>query len=109
MITNTFAFNKSIFLNTLLPFVIDRFELWKTSFETFIEAYNFEMWNILNNGTFIPNFSFNDEVVNKPDFDWTKEKLRKVKLSFKVKHFLINALSFKKFYYVFTCKSAKKV
>lgn len=42
-------------------------------------------------------------VVNKPSFDWTEEDLRKVKIGFKVKHFMIKDLSLKVFYYAFTC------
>lgn len=35
--------------------------------------------------------------------------MRKVKLGFKVKYILINALSSNVFYYVFTCESTKDV
>lgn len=31
------------------------------------------MWDTLINGTFIPTFSFNYDVVNKPDFHQTEE------------------------------------
>lgn len=51
------------------PFVGDRFDLWKEIFETFIKDNGFEMQDILINDPFIPTFSFNDELVNKPDFD----------------------------------------
>lgn len=57
------------------------------------------MWDFLFliNGSFIPIFLFNDKVVNKHDFHWIEEDKRKVKLSFKVKHLLINAFNSKEF------------
>lgn len=109
MTTNTSPFDNSLFINTPPPFDGDRFELWKARFEIFIKAYKFEMCDILNSGHFIPTFSFNDEAVNKHDFGWIKEDLRKFKLGFKLKHHLINTWSSKEFYYVFTCESNKKV
>lgn len=38
-----------------------------------------------------------------------REDKRKMKLDFKVKHLLINALSYKEFFYVFNCDSANEV
>lgn len=67
------------------------------------------MWDILNNGMFIPTFSFNDEVVNKPNFERTEGNLRKFKLGLTVKHLLKNSLSSKVFYYIFTCESVEEV
>lgn len=89
------TFKKSLVINTPLPLDSDRFDVWKEIFETFIESKDFEMQDILNNGSFIPTFSFNDAVLNKPDFDWTKEDLRKVKIGFKVKHLFTSASSSK--------------
>lgn len=67
------------------------------------------MWEILINGLFIYNFSFNDKLINNMNFHRTKEDQRKVKISFKVKYFYIKTLSSKYFYYVFNCDSAKEV
>ena len=65
MITNTYSFNKDLFIDTPPPFDDDRFELWKSRFESFIKAIGFEMLDILINVLFIPTFSFKDEVLNK--------------------------------------------
>lgn len=71
MPANTFVFNKGLFMNTPPPFDGEIFELWKMGFETFIKVNDFEMWDMLINGQFIPTFFFDDKVVNKLDFHWT--------------------------------------
>lgn len=96
-------------MTTLPPFDGGRFDLWKVKFETFIKDNDFEIWDILNNNMFITTLSINYEVINKPEFDWTEEDLKKVKLGLKVKHLLINALSSKLFYNVFTNYYKKKI
>lgn len=94
-----------LFMNTHPLFDGDRFDLWKARFESFIKANYFEICDIL----FITTLSFKDRIVNKLDVGWTKEVMRKVKILFKVKLILINALSFNEFYYVFTYESSKEV
>lgn len=47
-------------MNTPPPFDDDFFYLWKAIFENFIIVNDFEMWDILNNGLFIPIFSFKE-------------------------------------------------
>lgn len=74
MITNTFVFNMGLIMNTPPPFDGEWFESWKARFEICIKITYFEMWDILINGQFIPTFSFNDDIVNKSGFRWTKEE-----------------------------------
>lgn len=100
MTRNPYVFNISLFMDTPLLFNGDIIELWKARFENFINTNYFVIWDILNNGSFITIFCVNDEGVNKPNFDWIKEDLWKVKHVFKVKQILINALSSKLFKYL---------
>lgn len=41
------------------------------------------MCNFLINSLLISTFPFNEKVVNEPDFHWTKDDKRKIKLGFK--------------------------
>lgn len=107
MTRNPYVFNISLFMDTPLLFNGDIIELWKARFENFINTNYFEIWDILNNGSFITTFYVNDEGVNKPNFNWIKEDLWKVKHVFKVKQILINALSFKLFKYLHVSPSKK--
>lgn len=74
-----------------------------------MKANNFEIWDILIHDLFIHTFSFHDIIVNKPNFHWTEEDKRKMTLGFKVKNLLINALSSKKFCYIFNYYPGKEV
>ena len=66
------------------------------------------MWDFIIKGPFIPTFFFDDKIVNEPDFQWTEEDKRKLKLVFKVKYLLISALSSKEFLYIFNFIPPKK-
>lgn len=48
MAAKTSIFNKDIFINKPPSFDGESFELWKSRFETFIKANNFEMWDFFN-------------------------------------------------------------
>lgn len=92
-IANTYVFNKCLLLNTPPPFDGERFESWKARMKFFVEENDFEMWEFFINGTFILSYCIDNKVVHKPDFIWTKEDKRKLKLGFKVKYLMMTALS----------------
>lgn len=69
MTTITFAFNMGLLINTGPHFKGNMLDLWKTRFNFFIKANEFKIWDILINGLFVRTFSFNYEIVNKPDFE----------------------------------------
>lgn len=79
------------------------FELWEARFKILIKENDFETWDILTIIPFILTFPINNKIVNKSGFHWTGEDKRKIKLGFKFKHLLINALCYKKFCYIFNC------
>lgn len=56
MTTNPQVFNMILFMDTPPQFDGDRFELWKVRFENVNKAVGFRMWDILNNGLFMPTF-----------------------------------------------------
>lgn len=47
--TSSFIFNKRLFINTPLPFDGESFDLWKTRMIFFIEADDFDLWNLVIN------------------------------------------------------------
>lgn len=80
--------DKRYFLNTPSIFNDNRFDIWKTIFRIFLESINNKLWKTIFKCPFIPTHQINDEVVDKPNFLWTKEEKTKFKIHFKTKSFI---------------------
>lgn len=92
------VFNKRTFLNTPPPFNGERFQLRKARFKIFIQSINLGLWEKIINIPFIPTNYINGEVVDKPDFLWTKDEKRKFKIDFNTKNILVMSLNENRFF-----------
>lgn len=93
--TFNISYNKRAFLKTPHGFNGDRHELWKGRIRIFIQCINFELWETIINGQFIPAHHVNDKVIDKTDFLWTKEDKRNFELDFKAKIFFGHVFKWK--------------
>lgn len=59
----------------------------------FLDEVDYDVWNHVQNDSFVPTHFINNEVLNKTRNLWTSKEKEKVKKSFKAKHLMKNALS----------------
>lgn len=73
------SINRS-FLNPQPLFNSNKFELWQDRFRIFIQSIiNYELWEIIINGLFIPTYLVIKKVVDKPDSFWPNKKRENLK------------------------------
>ncbi|KAH9726520.1 hypothetical protein KPL70_008287 [Citrus sinensis] len=83
---------------------------WKTRMRIYLQALDYEIWEIVNDGPFMP-LTKNEvgEDIPKPSRDWNEFKKRKASLNFKAMNALFCALDKKEFHRVSSCESANEI
>ncbi|OMO55022.1 hypothetical protein CCACVL1_27438 [Corchorus capsularis] len=87
------------------------YELWSTKMATFIKAYDYEVWDVIMDGPFVPTKSSNARRKKsaKARSELSMEEKRKVQVNFKAINVLHCALSQSDFDQISTCSNAKEI
>ncbi|KAH9763720.1 hypothetical protein KPL70_001259 [Citrus sinensis] len=83
---------------------------WKTIMRIYSQALDYEIWEVVCNGPFMPMFK--DEVgddIPKPSSQWSELEKRKISLNSKAMNALFCALDKKEFHRVSSCESAQEI
>ena len=83
---------------------------WKTRMRIYLQALDYEIWEIVNDGPFMP-LTKNEvgEDIPKPSRDWNEFDKRKASLNSKAMNALFCALDKKEFHRVSSCESANEI
>ncbi|KAH9734285.1 hypothetical protein KPL71_017316 [Citrus sinensis] len=83
---------------------------WKTRMRIYLQALDYEIWEIVNDGPFML-LTKNEarEDIPKPSREWNKFEKRKASLNSKAMNVLFCALDKKEFYRVSSCESANEI
>ncbi|KAH9697592.1 hypothetical protein KPL71_023665 [Citrus sinensis] len=83
---------------------------WKTMMRIYLQALDYEIWEIVNDGPFMP-LTKNEvgEDIPKPSRDWNEFQKRKASLNSKAMNALFCALDKKEFHRVSSCESAHEI
>ncbi|KAH9792467.1 hypothetical protein KPL71_004134 [Citrus sinensis] len=83
---------------------------WKTRIRIYLQALDYEIWEVVCDGPFMPTFK--DEVgddIPKPSSQWSELEKRKMSLNSKAMNALFCALDKKEFHRVSSCESAQEI
>ncbi|KAH9767789.1 hypothetical protein KPL71_011399 [Citrus sinensis] len=83
---------------------------WKTRMRIYLQALDYEIWEIVNDGPFMP-LTKNEvgEDIPKSSRDWNEFEKRKASLNSKAMNALFCALDKKEFHRVSSCESANEI
>ncbi|KAK9217771.1 hypothetical protein WN943_006399 [Citrus x changshan-huyou] len=83
---------------------------WKTRMRIYLQALDYEIWEIVNDGPFMP-LTKNEvgEDIPKPSRDWNEFEKRKASLNSKAMNALFCALDKKEFHRVSSCERANEI
>ncbi|KAH9763962.1 Integrase catalytic domain-containing protein [Citrus sinensis] len=83
---------------------------WKTRMRIYLQTLDYEIWEIVNDGPFMP-LTKNEvgEDIPKPSRDWNEFEKRKASLNSKAMNALFCALDKKEFHRVSSCESANEI
>ncbi|KAH9765776.1 hypothetical protein KPL70_001961 [Citrus sinensis] len=83
---------------------------WKIRMRIYLQALDYEIWKIVNDGPFMP-LTKNEvgEDIPKPSRDWNEFEKRKASLNSKAMNALFCALDKKEFHRVSSCESANEI
>ncbi|KAH9659010.1 hypothetical protein KPL70_023699 [Citrus sinensis] len=83
---------------------------WKTRMRIYLQALDYEIWEIVNDGHFMPLTKNKvGEDIPKPSRDWNEFEKRKASLNSKAMNALFCALDKKEFHRVSSCESANEI
>ncbi|KAH9754083.1 hypothetical protein KPL71_015319 [Citrus sinensis] len=83
---------------------------WKTRMRIYLQALDYEIWEIVNDGPFMPLTKNKvGEDIPKPSRDWNEFEKRKASLNSKAMNALFCALDKKEFHRVSSCESANEI
>ncbi|KAH9779609.1 hypothetical protein KPL71_007757 [Citrus sinensis] len=83
---------------------------WKTRMRIYLQALDYEIWEIVNDGPFMPLTKIEvGEDIPKPSRDWNEFEKRKASLNSKAMNALFCALDKKEFHRVYSCESANEI
>ncbi|KAH9698504.1 Integrase catalytic domain-containing protein [Citrus sinensis] len=83
---------------------------WKTRMRIYLQALDYEIWEVVCDGPFMPTFK--DEVgddIPKPSSQWSELEKRKMSLNSKAMNALFCAIDKKEFHRVSSCESAQEI
>ena len=90
-------------------FVGENYAYWKTRMKLFIQASDYEVWRIVQNGPIIPMKKVGDQDVVKQEEEWDTNDLKSAQLNAKAMHTLFCALGASEYNRVSLCENAKEV
>ena len=85
------------------------FAHWKKLMQIFIKDHDYEVWEIISDGVFIPTLKQEDKVDPKSRSEYTKAKAERVAKNHRGFNILFCCLGLNEFNHVFVCDSTKEV
>lgn len=83
---------------------------WKTRMRIYLQALDYEIWEVVCDGPFMPTFKDEGgDDIPKPSSQWSELEKRKMSLNSKAMNALFCALDKKEFHRVSSCKSAQEI
>ena len=99
--------------STNIPLLFDgsNYQFWSNRMSIFIRSYDYEIWDVVLNGPYVPMKTNTVSEESKPKFrsEWTKVEVKKVQVNFKAINTLHCALNPTEFNRISTCKTTKKI
>ena len=87
----------------------DNYTYWKARMRIFIQASDYNLWNIIVNGPHIPTHTINNIVTLKSECDWDELDKRMAQLNAKAMNVLYCALSVNEFNRISSRATAKEI
>ena len=87
------------------------YQFWSNRISIFMRAYDYEMWDVVFDGPYVPIKTKVGSEVFEPKLrsEWTELEVKKVQVNFKAINNLHYALNPTKFNRISTCKTAKEI
>ncbi|KAH9649048.1 Integrase catalytic domain-containing protein [Citrus sinensis] len=83
---------------------------WKTRMRIYLQALDYEIWEVVCDGPFMPMFKdVVGDYIPKPSSQWSESEKRKMSLNSKAMNALFCALDKKEFHRVSSCESAQEI
>ncbi|KAH9649255.1 Integrase catalytic domain-containing protein [Citrus sinensis] len=83
---------------------------WKTRMKIYLQALDYEIWEVVCDGPFMPMFKVEvGDDIPKPSSQWSELEKRKMSLNSKAMNALFCALDKKEFHIVSSCESAQEI
>ena len=97
--------------STNLPqlFMGTNYPYWKTKMTWFLQSINLDLWDVIEDGSYIPSKLENGVMVPKPKHEWDELDRKKVQLNAKAVFILYCAIDRNEFNCIWQCKSAKEI
>ena len=98
-------------LNRPVLFDGSNYQFWSNRMSIFIRSYDYQMWDIVLDGSYVPMKIGTrvEALVPKLRSEWSKSKVKKVKVNFKAINTLHYALNPTEFNRISTYKTAKEI
>ena len=87
------------------------YQFWSNCMSIFMRAYDYEMWDVVLDGPYIPMKTKVESEAMEPKIksEWTELEIKKVQVNYKAINTLHCALNSMEFNRISTCKTAKEI
>ena len=87
------------------------YQFWSNHLSIFIRSYDYEMWNVVLDGPYVPMKIGTGVEASVPKLrsEWSESEVKRVQVNFKAINTLHCALNPTEFNRISTCKTAKKI
>jgi len=85
------------------------YQLWKVRMKIFVESLNNGIWDVIENGPFIPKFEKDGSSIEKPWSQSTDAENKKAKFDCIAKNIITSALNLDEFSRISQCSSTKEM
>jgi len=102
-------FGEGASINTPSLFCGLNYQFWKVRMKIFMESLDKGIWDVIENGPFIPKFEKDGSSIEKPWSQWTDSERKKAKCDCIAKNIITSALNSDAFFRVSQCKSSKEM
>jgi len=102
-------FGEGAFINKSPLFCGLNYQFWKVRMKIFVESIDRGIWDVIENGPFIPKIEKDNVFVENPWSQWTESESKKAKFDCIAKNIITSALNSDEFFKVSQCASAKEM
>nr|KYP40628.1 hypothetical protein KK1_038017 [Cajanus cajan] len=109
MASSNFLFPEGNSINRPPIFNGEGYHYWKSRMKIFIEAIDLNIWDVVENGSFIPTIVVGHEIKDLPKDQWSDDDRRKFQYNLKAKNIITSALGIDEYFRISNCKNAKEM
>ena len=115
MASSNFMFPKENSIHRPPIFNGEGYYYWKTRMQIFIQAIDYNIWEAIELGPFIPTIvnestsETNVSALEKPRDQWSEEDRRKIQYNLKAKNIITFSLGIDEYFRVSNCSNAKEM